>query len=145
MFSVDRINGFFVDTADTRTLSGGSSNSNVTVFTPTGTPRVLDNPRVSIITNSEDAVIQISTATTGNDTRGVELESLLVSFDTNWNGFLVKSNSQLVGAVRSNLNEALGFEDNLRSIICTLLVNTLVRIVSFSFNTVLDDVFVSRR
>lgn len=84
------------------------------------------------------------TATLGDDTRGVELESLLVSFDTDRNGFLVKSDGQLVRVLGLNRDVGLGLEDNLGSIVLASTVLSSVGIVSFSFNTILDDVVISR-
>lgn len=84
------------------------------------------------------------TATLGDDTRGVELESLLVSFDTDRNGFLVKSDGQLIGVLGLNGDVRLGLEDNLGSVVFASTVLSSVGIVSFSFNTILDNVVISR-
>jgi len=68
-----------------------TDNADVTLLTPRGTPGVLDNPvvltSISTITNSEDTVVELSTARgIIKDTRGVELEGELVSLDSNGDG-----------------------------------------------------------
>lgn len=70
------------------TASVTSSESDETLFTPSGVPRVLDLPVLtsSRVTNQEDTVIEISTAVT-EDTLGVELE--VVGIDSDGDGLLL--------------------------------------------------------
>jgi len=62
-----------------------SADLDITTITPTGTPGVLDDEIVFGVTNSEDGVIDVSTAA-GNGTRLVILEDILISFNGNRNG-----------------------------------------------------------
>jgi len=63
------------------------SNLDVSVDTPGWTPGVLDEDVVSsvigTVTNSEDTVIELGTASGGDDTTGVSLENGLVGLDGN--------------------------------------------------------------
>jgi len=67
-----------------------ADHADVALLTPRGTPGVLDNPvglgAVSAVTNSEDTVVEVGTASTVEDTTRVELEAHLVSLNSNSNG-----------------------------------------------------------
>ena len=90
-----------MDTADTRAING--SESDVTVLTPFGAPRVLDNPVVNTVlgtvTNSEDSVVNVDTTVLLDNTTGVINESVAASFDANGDGRNVKGGLELGNAV----------------------------------------------
>jgi hypothetical protein len=81
-----RTDGGFLDTTDTS--SGGDTDLDVSLVSPAGTPRVLDEviifSRFGSISDGEDTVIEVSsTSSSGEDTSLVHLEGSLVSFDSN--------------------------------------------------------------
>ncbi len=67
-----------------------ADHADVTLLTPRGAPRVLDDPVVlaslSAVTDSEDTVVELGAASSIEDTTGVELEGLLGSHDGNGDG-----------------------------------------------------------
>jgi len=79
------------DTADTLVLVDlvDSGDEDITILTPAVTPRVLDNESFQdtdfLVTNSQDSVVKFSTAASGNNTLAVELEDILISFNSNGN------------------------------------------------------------
>jgi len=108
-----------LDTADTSSV--GDTDSDVTLFSPSGGPGVLDDVvftlgRVNTITDSEDTMIEGSTAGGGgNDTTSVLMEDWLVGLDGNrdWSG-LEGSLEGISGSwgniiVGLNLDNTLGF------------------------------------
>jgi hypothetical protein len=95
-----------LDTADTFTFDGGDSN--VTVFTPFWSPRVLDDivfnflsvDLLGSVTNSGDGVVMNNTAlSVGNDSTGVSMEDWFVSLDRNVNGSDVKGSFKLLNGI----------------------------------------------
>jgi hypothetical protein len=130
------------DTADTVTLVGStiSGDIDVTRVTPRATPRVLDDESFftlnDIITDSEDTVIKIVTAELLDNTTSIELEDELVGLDGNRDGLV--NEGSLHGSNVSNSDVGISLVDlvSLGGVISALSVNTLVRIVSFGFNTV---------
>jgi len=134
------------DTANTlsvvsRAISG---DVNVSTGTPTGTPRVLDNESISsldvVITDSKDGMIDSGTAQLLDDTSSVELEDELVGLDANRNGLVNDGSLQLVNIVGGDVVVARVDGEGLGSIMGALLVFTSIRIVSFSFDTVLGSI-----
>jgi len=71
---------------------GATAQKDVALVSPGGTPRVLDLVVVvtalSSVADGEDTVVEVSSAGASEDTRGVELEVLLVSLDGNRHGLL---------------------------------------------------------
>jgi hypothetical protein len=96
------------DTASTLSivelLDGGDEN--ITIRTPGSTPRVLDNESFEdtdlLVADSQDTVIKGSTATSGDDTRLVELEDILVSFDGDRDGGVNQSSLEGIRALGSD-------------------------------------------
>jgi len=87
---------------DTAGTSGGVLGQlDVTLVTPGGGPRVLDEPVVLTVlgtgTNSEDSVVKLGTATGGENTRLVGLESSSVSLNGDGERSLVKGRLHLAG------------------------------------------------
>lgn len=94
-----------LDTADT--LSVLNTDSDVTLITPPGVPRVLDevvrSTIQSTVTNSEDGVVKrVTTGGSSDDTRVVVLVDRSVSLNGDGNGLLVKSGLELGGGVSFN-------------------------------------------
>jgi len=80
-------------------VGGATTHADVARFTPRSTPRVLDlvvvtTSGISAITDSQDTVVQVSTASTSEDTRLVELEGSLVSLDGDRDWLLVQGRHQ---------------------------------------------------
>lgn len=125
-----------------------ADNADVTRFTPASTPRVLDGPvvlsggRVGTITGDEDAMVQIGTTATIENTTTVELKRHLVGFNGNRDRANVgggQEGSLIVGRDISVTRDGSG------TCAATGLAGTIagsVGIVTFSAeSTVLDDVF----
>lgn len=134
------------DTADTLSLIFGldGGDENITIRTPRSTPRVLDNEGFQdtdlLVTNSKDGVIKRSTAVGLDDTRFVELEGVLISFDEDGNGEVDDGSLQLVGGLGSD--EGVSRVDLVslggREVALTILGS--VGIVRFEFETVLTSI-----
>jgi len=120
-------------------VSDSSRESEVTIFTPIRTPRVLNFPRSisRVVTNKENCVVDRSTAIR-EDTTSVVLKHS--SINSNSNNTLFDSTKEAVASsdlsVASNSVGLLG-----RNLACTS--NTRVRISSFSGQTVNLDVIKS--
>jgi len=87
-----------LDTADTS--AGLDTDSDVTLITPPGVPRVLDEVVVNTVegtvADSKDGVVELSTAgRASDDTRLVVLEDGSVGLNGDGNGLLVKSRLEL--------------------------------------------------
>jgi hypothetical protein len=93
------------------------SNSNVTLVTPASSPRVLDKEVVlsvkSTVSDGEDTVIEVGSASGGDDTAGVGLEGELIGFNGNGDWLLGKSRFHLGGGL-SNIGECGDGTDTLR-------------------------------
>jgi len=94
-----REDGLHLDTADTSAVL--DSDSNVTLLSPLGGPRVLNDVEwtsssVGSVTNSEDTVVEGSSAgSAGDDTTGVLVEHGLVGLDGNGDWSLVEGSHEL--------------------------------------------------
>jgi len=89
-------------------------------------------------------VIEVSTATSGDDTRAVELEGVLVSFDEDGDGEVDDGSLELVSALGGDELEA---SVDLVSLGGSELAGTVlgsVGIVSFEFKTVLTGILDSK-
>jgi len=135
------------DTADTLSvvLFLVSSDENVTILTPRSTPRVLDNEGFIdanlLVTNSQDSVVEFSTASLSEDTRAVHLESILISFDEDGDGSVDEGSLELISAVGG---DELVTTSNLDSLSLLVLAGTVlgsVGIVRFEFKTLAGSVF----
>ncbi len=80
--------------SSTLVVGGATRQKDIAIYAPRGTPRVLDFVVISTvqsaITDSQNTVVQVSTASTSEDTRLVELEGRLVGFDGNRDWLLVQ-------------------------------------------------------
>ena len=100
-----RVERVLLDTADTG--SGLNTDSDVTLITPPGVPRVLDevvfDTVEGTVTNSKDSVVEVSTAFgTSDDTRGVVLEDGSVGLNGDGNGLLVEGRLECGGGFALN-------------------------------------------
>ena len=135
------------DTADTLSvvLLLVSTKEDITILTPRSTPRVLDDESFIetnfLVTNSEDGMIKISTATLSDDTRAVALEDIFISFDEDGDGTIDEGSLQLVSGVRSDELVTSSDSDSLGFLIFALAVLSSVRIVRFEFKTILGSIF----
>jgi len=92
LFAGNGDDGLSEDTASTLVLvelvDGGDVD--VAIETPVSTPGVLDDEGFQdtdlLVTDSEDGVVEVSTATSGDNTLSVELEDILVSFNSDGDG-----------------------------------------------------------
>jgi len=129
------------DTANTVTVVSRSisRDTDVTLITPDGTPRVLNNESftssAAVITDSQDTMIKLSTTESLDYTLSVELEEKTVSFNSNSNGLLLKSSLQLVRGLSSDILEAAVNLSGLGLVKSALSVSSLIGIVFFSFDT----------
>jgi len=117
---------------------------NVTLLTPASTPRVLDDESFvaanSGVTNSQNSVVQTSTASALDDTRAVELESVFISFDGNGDWGRDQSSLEGISVLSSDeLRATVGVDSN------SLLesagtVDSLVWVGEFELNTIASSV-----
>jgi hypothetical protein len=140
-----RVRRLELNTADTSTFS--DTNSDVSTLSPVTTPRVLDLEEfvlaINTITNSEDTVIEFSSASvTSDDTTVVELEGILVSFDSDRDRLLSNSSLKSIRVLRGNIGESDVLE-LVSSRDLASAINTLVRIRGFRDDTVSSDVLES--
>jgi len=112
----------------------------VTIRTPSSTPRVLDDESFEdtdlLVTDSQDSVIEVSTATSGEDTRLVELEGVLIGFDEDGDGEVNQSSLELISALGGDELVARGDLVSLTSIELAGTILSSVGIVRFEFETV---------
>jgi len=119
-----------LDTADTKTIN--NTNSDVTLITPPGVPGVLDevvfNTVQNTVSDGENSVVELFTASSGENTRGVGLESVLVSLNGDSNGLLGNSGLELSGASGWDGDERFDTDDTV--LVTAGRINTLVWVVS---------------
>ncbi len=112
-----RVESVLLDTADTGTFL--NTDSNVTLITPPGVPRVLNEVVVNTVegtvADSEDGVVKVdTTGSTGDDTSLVVLEDRSVGLNGDGNGLLVEGGLELGGGLFGDEGE--GFSTNTASI-----------------------------
>lgn len=107
-----RVGGLIQETTLTIRRFDVSAHADVTLLTPGGSPRVLDDPVVSSVTDSQDTMIQLFTASSGKNTTLVMLETSLVSFNGNGNRSLGKSSLKLVWVLFRNISVGSDSGDN---------------------------------
>jgi hypothetical protein len=115
------------------------------LITPGFSPRVLNDESFQDtdlgVTNSQDSVIEVSTATSTDDTLAVELEDALVSFNSNWDGAVVSEGSlHVVSGVSSDISITLVGSNSLARVVLAFTVSGSVRIVRFNFESVLSGI-----
>jgi len=113
-----------IDTA----LVAATDHADVTLLTPRGTPGVLDNPvvlaSIGTITNGEDTVVEVGAAGAVKDTRGVELEALLVGLNGNGDGLCANSGEESRLAVGLDVLVA-GEGDNGRASLASAITSSV--------------------
>ena len=127
------------------------SNSNVTLVTPSSSPRVLDEEVVlsvkGTISDGEDTVVEVGSATLGDDTTVVHLEDALVSLDGNRDWSLGDGSHQiLAGGVWGNILVSLDLTNTFGSLILALspeVVGSSVWVVSLEHDLVGLGIFES--
>mmetsp|Transcript_73221 Transcript_73221/g.101566 ORF Transcript_73221/g.101566 Transcript_73221/m.101566 type:complete len:292 (+) Transcript_73221:161-1036(+) len=91
------------------------------MVTPGGGPRVLDEPVVLTVlgtgTDSKDGVVELSTATGGENTRMVGLESASIGLNGDGERSLVKSRLHLAGVVGGDKFVVTGTNDSLGRVV----------------------------
>ena len=111
------------------------SDFDISIISPWGRPGVLDeevvNSILSTITNSEDTVVELSSAILGEDTWGVGLERSLISFNGNWNGLFNEGSFQLSSRVGWDIRVTSNFTNTLGLNVWASTISSSVRIVSF--------------
>jgi len=134
------------DTANTLSLvfSLDGGDEDITAGTPSSTPRVLDDEGFQetnlLVTNSEDSVIEVSTATSLDDTRAVELEGVLISFDEDGDGEVDEGSLKLVSALGGDeLVTSVDLGGFAGSEVASTVLGS-VGIVRFEFKTVLAGI-----
>jgi len=135
------------DTANTLSvvLLGISTDVDITIVTPAGTPRVLDNESFIetnlFITNSQNSMIKISTASLSEDTGAVELEGVLIGFNEDRNRGIDEGSLQLVSGVGSDELVTSSDSNSLGFLVFARSVLGSVGVVRFSFETILGSIF----
>jgi hypothetical protein len=125
-----RVERVLLDTADTSTVL--DTDSDVTLITPPGVPRVLDevvgNTIEGTVADSEDGVVEAGTTrSTGDDTRLVVLEDGSVGLNGDGNGLLVEGGLELGGGLLGD--KGVRFSTNTASVL-TLLAGSISASVS---------------
>jgi hypothetical protein len=92
-----------------RVIRGSTGKTDVSTLTPGSAPRVLDLVEVtasgvSAIADSQDTMVQVSTASSGEDTRLVELEGGLISLNGDRDRLLVEGRHHGRIAILSNVS-----------------------------------------
>jgi len=135
------------DTADTLSvvLLLISSDEDVTILTPRSTPRVLDDESFVetnlLVADSQDSVIEFSTASLSEDTRAVHLESVLISFDEDGDGSVDEGSLELISGVSSDETVTTSNLNSLSLLELAGTISSSVGIVRFEFETVLGSIF----
>jgi hypothetical protein len=129
---------------DTANVGRGSSDSDVSLVSPGGSPGVLDEEEVDSvqgsISDSEDSVVEVLSASLGDDSGSVGLEGNLVGLNGNSDWLFVDGSLELVNAVLWNINESLDVSDNLGGIVLASSVSGSVWVRSLTLNTLTLDV-----
>lgn len=129
----------FVDTANTCTWSG-SLDSDVTLFSPWGTPGVLNNPIVntsfSSITNESNSVIKASAACCGIEDTWSVVHKVRATGNCNWDWLFSNCLKQSIWIVGWDVCEAANIGDAVCCIISAGTNSTSVWIWSFSLDFV---------
>jgi len=112
-----RVESVLLDTADTGTVL--NTDSDVTLITPPGVPRVLNEVVVNTVegtvADSKDGVVKRGTAgSTSDDTRLVVLEDRSVGLNGDGNGLLVEGGLELGGGLSGD--GGVGFSTNTASV-----------------------------
>jgi len=134
------------DTASTLSLvnSLDGRDENITAGTPSSTPGVLDDEGFQetnlLVTDSQDSVIEVSTATSLDDTGAVELEGILIGFDEDGDGEVDEGSLELISALGGDELVVSVHLVDLAGIEVALTVLGSVGIVRFEFKTVLSGI-----
>jgi len=140
-FSYGNIGWVREDTAD---VSWRSGNLDVTIVSPWCTPLILDEEEflsvLGTVSDSKDTVIEIGSASSGNNTRSVLLESGLIGFNSNrdWtlsDGVLKGSNTVLWNILISG-----DWTNTIRSRVLASTVSSCVWVVSSSLKWMLFSI-----
>jgi len=118
------------------------SEADVAVLTPCWSPRVPDNEVTFAISNGDDSVIELSSASgIVDDAALVELEWWLVGL--NGNGDWVDSNGffECLGVPLLDLNIVRDGGSDLRSVVLAVIIGSGVGIVLLGFEAIVLDVF----
>jgi hypothetical protein len=116
-----------VDTTDASTT--GDSDSDITTFSPSCAPWVLDNPVVVSISDDEHGVVVVGSAGTwGDDSTSVSLEDSLISLDGDGNGSLVDSSLKLVRVILGNVVHVLSADSSETSVVSAALSAALISV-----------------
>jgi len=122
-----------------------STNVDIIILTPRSTPGVLDDGGFietnRLVANTEDGMIEISTATLFDDTRAVHLEDILISFNEDGNGTINEGSLQLINGVGSDELVTTSDSNSLGFLVFALAVFSSVGIVRFEFKTILSSIF----
>jgi len=144
LFSGDH--GLSQDTANTLSLVFGldGGNVNITTSTPRSTPRVLDDEGFQetdlLVANSKDGVVEVSATIGLDDTRAVELEDILISFNEDGNGEVNQSSFQLISGLGGDERVSSVDLMGLGRVEVALTIFSSVGIVRFEFKTILSGI-----
>jgi len=135
----DGVRGRQGDTA----LIDAFNKSNITRFSPRRSPRVLDNVVVQAslgaVADSQNTMVQVGTARSSEDTRGIELEGGLVSLDGDGDGADSADGGQQVGLGAGLDVLVRGQSGGLGAGLGARLLDALVRVSGLLADAVLDD------
>jgi len=121
---------------------------NVTLLSPVSTPGVLDDEGFEDtdlgVADSEDGVVKGGTASGLEDTRAVELEGILISFDEYGDWLGDQSSLEGVSAVSSDELVTTSDLGSLGFVVLAVTIFSSVGIIRFEFETVLGSIFDSK-
>lgn len=127
-------NRWHLHSADTFITFSSFLDSEVSLFSPAGSPRVLQDPFVWIVSYQENSMVKVSSTVCWDDSSSVWLEGSLISFNQNSDGIGSNISLHLAWAVCFNWNiSASAKVDNSFSVVWARLVNSFVWVSWFLF------------
>jgi len=120
------------------------SDSDVSLISPAGAPGVLDKEEVlsveGSVSDGEDTVVEVGSASGGDDSRSVTLEGVLVGLDGDGDWLLVDGGLELSGGL-GNINESSNLADSLGGNVLASSISGGVSVVGLELEWVGLDVF----